>query len=521
MKKLSYLVYFLLLSPFLFGQDYRYREEVFTDIKVTKNVIYGYNATAMGLLDTTKREAVLEPLLMDVYEPDGDTEELRPLIIYFHSGNFLPTWISGNVVGTKEDSSSVEFCRQLARSGYVVASADYRLLWNPKAATDYERRFGIINAAYRGVQDANTCIRYFRELAQEGGNPWRICEEKIALFGDDTGGYLSVHAAILSEYSEILENPQLWVVDPVIGPIPMIIESVNGDVKGKIYGINTPGIPPFPIGDTLCVPNWITRNSSFMAAVNLGGATAFKKWIDPGEPPIISIHTPYDITTPCGDGPVFVPPDLYVMNVSGSCSIAEYQDSIGNTDLFDNIDDYLINDFQRSVEDMALSRNGGLNSLLLIKGDTISDINPWVHWDPATNPGHENAIKNNPRMSPEKAASYRDTILAYVLPRLYIALDIENTTSDGCITAIKTIPTNSIDISIYPNPSSSSMVISTPSDFIMRRIIMYESSGREVLMQNNINDSTYNLDVAGKLPGIYLLQIWSDTGVISRKIIVH
>ena len=523
MKKFICIHLFVLSASFLFAQEFRYREEIFTDVKITKDVIYGYNATALGLVyppGNPFNEAITQPLAMDIYEPIGDTEESRPLIIYFHSGNFLPWPDNLSVVGTKTDSSVVAFCMQMARCGYVVASADYRVLWNPYAPSDTERRFGIINAAYRGVQDANTCIRYFRESAQINGNPWRICENRIALFGDDSGGYLSVHAGILSQYSEILENPELWIYDSLGNAYPMIIESINGDVKAKTFGINHPQVPPFPLGDTLCLPNWTRANSSFRVAVNLAGAAAFKSWIDPGEPPIISIHTPYDNTTPCGDGEVRVG-DLYVMSVSGSCSIAQYQDSIGTTDIFDKIDDYLINDFQRSVEDVAISRNGGLNSLLLIKGDTISDINPWVFWDPDTNPNHERGIEMNPRMSPEKAALYRDTILAYVLPRLYIALDIENTEKDVCVSALKTIPTNDVDISIYPNPTTSTIAIETPSDFVMRRIVLYDPSGKEATRENNINGINYNLDVSGKLPGIYLLQIWSDIGVISRKIIIH
>ena len=53
--------------------------------------------------------------------------------------------------------------------GYVVASIDYRLGWNPLAATQSERTNQLINAAYRGVQDARTAVRYFRMNAAEQG----------------------------------------------------------------------------------------------------------------------------------------------------------------------------------------------------------------------------------------------------------------------------------------------------------------------------------------------------------------
>lgn len=44
--------------------------------------------------------------------------------------------------------------------GYVVASVDYRLGWDPVNTSKDIRVFSLINAAYRGVQDASTCIRF-------------------------------------------------------------------------------------------------------------------------------------------------------------------------------------------------------------------------------------------------------------------------------------------------------------------------------------------------------------------------
>src|SRR5690606_29502488 len=109
----------------------------------------------------------------------GDTETARPLVLYFHTGNFLPfrnpanpsqLGFNNSCGGERTDSAAVEICTRLAKMGYVVASVDYRLGWNPLASTDVARRFGIINAAYRGVQDARTAIRYFRKSVAEDNN---------------------------------------------------------------------------------------------------------------------------------------------------------------------------------------------------------------------------------------------------------------------------------------------------------------------------------------------------------------
>ena len=150
----------LALSLLAFSQldaQVRYLNEVFTDVNVTTDVVYGTNVTVLPLLQGSPPAA--QPLVCDIYEPAGDTEVDRPLMIYIHTGNFLPQYLNGSAVGTKSDSVAVELCSRYAKMGYVVASIDYRLGWNPLAATQSERTYQLINAAYRGVQDARTqCV---------------------------------------------------------------------------------------------------------------------------------------------------------------------------------------------------------------------------------------------------------------------------------------------------------------------------------------------------------------------------
>src|SRR6187401_2506643 len=77
-------------------------EEVFDEVQVTKDQIYGVNATILAF--QVYHEAVPQPLAMDVYEPVGDTAALRPLVIFWHTGNFLPYPQNGNIGGTRTDS---------------------------------------------------------------------------------------------------------------------------------------------------------------------------------------------------------------------------------------------------------------------------------------------------------------------------------------------------------------------------------------------------------------------------------
>ena len=66
----------------------RYIDEIFDEVDVASGVVYGENITVIPALQGMPPAP--ENLLMDVYTPAGDTETDRPVILYFHTGNFLP-----------------------------------------------------------------------------------------------------------------------------------------------------------------------------------------------------------------------------------------------------------------------------------------------------------------------------------------------------------------------------------------------------------------------------------------------
>jgi acetyl esterase/lipase len=81
-----------------------------SNISVTKNVTYAQNYTVLyGDMDTTKAgpQFMLESLKMDIYAPN-DGSSNRPLIIYLHTGSFLPRYINNTPTGAKDDSATVE-----------------------------------------------------------------------------------------------------------------------------------------------------------------------------------------------------------------------------------------------------------------------------------------------------------------------------------------------------------------------------------------------------------------------------
>ncbi len=89
MKRISTLLMFIMTLAWGSISAQRYMTETFADVDVATDVTYGVNATVLYV--PVLGEAIPEELKMDVYTPAGDVETNRPLVLYFHTGNFLPT----------------------------------------------------------------------------------------------------------------------------------------------------------------------------------------------------------------------------------------------------------------------------------------------------------------------------------------------------------------------------------------------------------------------------------------------
>ena len=143
MKKLySYLVisFALLITNSLAQpcQNGRYATEVFPNHTLTSNINYGANTTFSGANNSLK---------LDFYEPTGDSELNRPLIIWVHGGSFLG--------GSKTDQDMTVLSQRFARKGYACASIDYRLGFFPIDSAN------AVKAVVRAVQDLKAAIRFF------------------------------------------------------------------------------------------------------------------------------------------------------------------------------------------------------------------------------------------------------------------------------------------------------------------------------------------------------------------------
>jgi len=116
----------------------RYASDTFTNVTTTSNVVFGSNITASG---TT------QSLTMDIYQPTGDIETNRPLIVWAHGGSFIG--------GTKTDADMVALSQAFTKKGYVCASINYRLGLTPFDSV------GAVKAVLRAVQDMKASVRFF------------------------------------------------------------------------------------------------------------------------------------------------------------------------------------------------------------------------------------------------------------------------------------------------------------------------------------------------------------------------
>lgn len=518
MKKILLLSLAMLFGTnALISQNERFLDRVFPNVKVETGITYGVNATV--LLIPFFMQAVPQPLVFDLYSPEGDTMAERPLVLYFHSGNFLPFPQNQSVSGTRTDSTVVEVCTRLAQMGYVVASVDYRLGWDPVNPVKAVRTSGIINAAYRGVQDANTCIRYFKRSFAEQGNKYGIDTSRITLWGQGTGGYIAMNTSALDNYIKIptaSNGKFLLSIPPNI--IPMIIEAANGNIDGTTVGIAPPGMGALwgvPDGDTLCYPNHVGYSSNFHFGVNMGGAIGDSAWIDPGQKPLVSFQTTNDPFAPYKKGLVVVPvtPPLEVVEVEGSYYVQQLSNEFGNNDAFKNQSKF----FNDPYSSAANKLNDGFEGLYPILRANPFDSSPWDFWG-ASNPNDTTGRKTNPDMSPEKARLFIDTIIAYAAPRACLALGLDCDLSRYTV-GTKNLKPSEVGLEVSPNPASNQVFIKTYSEFPIQSAHVLDINGRCYQTIEKINSSQLRIQKSNLNSGMYIIRLQFEKGETFSKVV--
>jgi len=505
--KLSAGIAVLLLPGVSMAQ--RYLTEVFSNVTITTNVQYGENISIFPPPTPTNI-----PLMLDLYEPTGDLVTQRPLVIYLHTGSYLPRYINGTPTGSRNDSATVEICTRLAKRGYVVANMDYRVGWNPAGSNVDIRRGTLLNAVYRSIQDAKACVRFFRKDAATT-NIFKIDTAAIILGGQGTGGYIALNYASLNDTTE-MQLPKFisGTTDPTYGFVAGK-SYINWDYLGDLDGYG--GIPQ--LNNPNNSPGY-PNNIHFV--FNLGGALGDSTWLEPGDAPTVAMHVIGDPFAPYSSGIVYVPgnPPQSVVDVIGSRKIIEFANQYGNNNCF-------INEGFQDVFTLAANvNNEGYDGLYGFATIPPVQAGPWEWFDSLTVVNgaaavgqngttiYQNALYTNPDMSKAKAMAYIDTIMGYVNPRIVYCLDLT--------TGISSIENANNLITVTPNPVSD--VINIDLSAIkneLRGIEIYDISGRKVL-DVAVTESRKYIVNRGKLSsGTYMVRVRLENGESNKKIILQ
>ncbi|MBL4586514.1 MAG: alpha/beta hydrolase, partial [Flavobacteriales bacterium] len=253
-RKLSLL---LLMIPFLPGKtslaqdcsDCRYMSAQFDSVMV-ETVLIGEGENSDGNM---------QQLYADIYQPYGDTETDRPVVIIAFGGGFL--------AGARDDWYVVEICKQFAKAGYVAVANDYRIGVNPLEILLSQS----MRIFFRPMQDMRAMVQYLKADYSELGNNYSIDTNRIIMGGASAGGITALMTAYCDKESEMAEMGNINALDDLGG-----------------FYTSTGFYPQY---------NW-----DVAATFNISGAIINADWIEPGDVPVISAHGNEDEIVPYGEG---------------------------------------------------------------------------------------------------------------------------------------------------------------------------------------------------------------------------
>ncbi|MCS7161773.1 MAG: alpha/beta hydrolase [Bacteroidia bacterium] len=194
------------------------------------------------------------------YLPEPDAERQRPIVVLLFGGAY--------VSGSRRDSDITHIARYFAVRGYVCATIDYRIgLAGLPSAREW------INASLRAMHDLKAFIRYLKRSVTESGNPWGIDTNRIYVGGSSAGAFTALHAAFLTQASELAEVPQA----------DLNYLASQGGIEGNS------GNPGY--------------SSRFQAVFSLSGGMLRTSWIQPGKvTAVVAMHGTADAVVPYNRG---------------------------------------------------------------------------------------------------------------------------------------------------------------------------------------------------------------------------
>ncbi len=242
----------------------RYRKPLY-EVEVEKDIVYGkakgywnsFNAEGENYGSILKKGFAQSfsqdnlDLKMDIYLPENDNVEKRPMIMFLHGGAFY--------IGHKETEPIVKWCNYFASLGYVAVSIDYRLGFQLS-------KNSIERAGYKAIQDAHAAMRYLVENAQE----YKIDTSLLFVGGTSAGSITALSLVYMTNDSRPESSYKTGLLTDLGN-----IESSGNKIKAdfRIRGI-----------------------------ANMWGAVNSLDMLHNAQTPIISFHGDADQVVPFGEG---------------------------------------------------------------------------------------------------------------------------------------------------------------------------------------------------------------------------
>ena len=174
-------------------------------------VLYGKNINSIG---------TEQLLTMDIYYPKNAVEgKTYPMVMLMHGGGFL--------TGSKENMAGP--CKQLADSGFVAVTINYRKGWNAASrigGCEGVDVTGLMLANYRALQDAHAALRFLAGNAKK----YHINPDWMFVGGSSAGAVTALNVVYLNkEYAA----QKFGEAVSSLGSIDRVTNSYTNDFKIK------------------------------------------------------------------------------------------------------------------------------------------------------------------------------------------------------------------------------------------------------------------------------------------------
>jgi acetyl esterase/lipase len=209
-----------------------YRDPLFTQIGVTRGIVYGEAADGPG---------TAERLTLDLYRPRDDRAARRPAIVLVHGGGFTG--------GADTNPDIVGLAEAFAHRGYDAVSIDYRLLnHGEKCGTEITASANCARAGFAAIHDGQAAVRFLRARARR----YRVDPGRIAIEGASAGATVALGVGVDSgdpgESGHPGYSSRVEAAIAISGEIPHAFASLDdpGDAPVLMFNGTADRTVPFP-----------------------------------------------------------------------------------------------------------------------------------------------------------------------------------------------------------------------------------------------------------------------------------